>query len=125
MLASVYALTGGRHRKPVYKVTRKYDDIRWHWRYVIWHVLVCVSLLGAALYGFARGVAFYPALVPTLYWAGLIFALSIGFIGRSWHACVPLRSRFEVVFRWLASPLLIRPVRLGGFSLLVRLFWLV
>src|SRR5207249_1918684 len=29
--ASVQAVLGGPHRKPVYKVTRKHHDVRWHW----------------------------------------------------------------------------------------------
>ncbi len=32
MKGCIQAILGGPNRKPVYKVTRKHDDVRWHWR---------------------------------------------------------------------------------------------
>ena len=35
MKASLQAILGGPNRKPVYKVTRKHDDPRWHWGHTL------------------------------------------------------------------------------------------
>lgn len=35
MKAVLQALLAGPNRKPVYKVTRKQDDLRWHWRHTL------------------------------------------------------------------------------------------
>ena len=35
MKASIQAILGGPNRKPVYKVTRKHDDPRWHWGHTL------------------------------------------------------------------------------------------
>ncbi len=47
MKACVLALAGGRHRKPVYRVTRKHDEHRWYWRLVLPQMAMLAVLLGA------------------------------------------------------------------------------
>lgn len=111
MLAATRALAGGRRRKPPYRVTRKCHDVRWHWRSVVPHGLIALTLAASAAYGANRGVDLFPALVPTLYWAGLIFVLSVGFVGRSWHGYVPLRRRLGSAVRAVTRPLDPRPTR--------------
>ena len=49
MKACVQALIGGRRRKPIYKVTRKQDDLRWHWRHTLPHTTVALLVLFGGL----------------------------------------------------------------------------
>ncbi len=90
--ASLRAFVGGRTRKPEYKVTRKYDDVRWHWREVLPQLIV-VSTVVVPLC-FAVGFRTLPSLgsiLGPLYFGGVYIALILGFITRSWYG-VPDRT---------------------------------
>ena len=90
MKASLQAILSGPNRKPAYKVTRKEDDLRWHWRYTLPQiglvlVVPCVGIY-TLLYGTLPSAA---VLVATMYWGGLNIALLTGFVTRSWYGVVP------------------------------------
>jgi len=98
--ATIQAIFGGRTRKPVYKVTRKHNDPRWHWRHTLPHTAIVLVVLLTFAYALHRGVL-PPAivLVPFIYWGGLYVALLAGFVARSWHGVGagrrPLRPQVE------------------------------
>lgn len=101
MMATVQALLGGRHRKPVYKVTRKYDDIRWHWRHTLPQTALVLGLACVLLYVLRRGsLPSLSLLAVALYWGGLNVVLLTGFLARGWHGMSGIR---RVVARSLTS----------------------
>jgi cellulose synthase (UDP-forming) len=86
MKAVVQGLVGGPNRKPVYRVTLKSDDTRWHWRHTLPQTLVVMTLAVVAI----TAVRFhtYPSvslLVGSVYWGALNVVLLANFISRSWH----------------------------------------
>lgn len=86
MKAMIQALLGGPHRKPVYRVTRKQDDLRWHWRHTLPQtsvVLLVLIVLGYAL--FAETLPNFVLLAGSVYWGGLNIILLSGFVTRGWH----------------------------------------
>ncbi len=86
MTGAFRAIVGGPNRKPEYTVTRKANDHRFHWRYVVPHAVAVAALIGATVYAIAgRGLG-VAALIPQLYWSGLVALLSAAFISRSWFA---------------------------------------
>ena len=44
MKATLQAVAGGSRRKPVYKVTRKHDDVRWHWTSTLPHTTLVLAV---------------------------------------------------------------------------------
>ncbi len=90
--ASVQAIFGGRSRKPVYKVTRKHDDPRWHWGHTLPQTTVLLLVLFTLLYALTRGtLPRLTLLLPLVYWGGLYIALFAGFVTRSWHGIASVR----------------------------------
>lgn len=90
--ASVQALLGGPRRKPVYKVTRKHDDPRWHWGHTLPQTSVLLLVLFTLLYAITRGtLPRLTLLLPLVYWGGLYIALFAGFVTRSWFGLRSLR----------------------------------
>jgi cellulose synthase (UDP-forming) len=90
--ASVQALLGGPNRKPVYKVTRKHDDQRWHWGHTLPQTSVLLTVVFTLLFALRHGtMPRLEMLIPFVYWGGLYVALFAGFIARSWHGVVSLR----------------------------------
>ena len=86
MKACVQALLGGRHRKPVYKVTRKQDDLRWHWRHTLPHTTVVLLVVFVGIYALRHGaLPSASLLVGAVYWGGLNVVLLTGFVARGWH----------------------------------------
>jgi cellulose synthase (UDP-forming) len=86
MKAVVQGLVGGPDRKPVYRVTVKSDDARWHWRHTLPQTLVVMTFAVVAI----TAVRFrtYPSvslLVGSVYWGALNVVLLANFISRSWH----------------------------------------
>ena len=80
MKACVQALLGGRHRKPVYKVTRKQDDLRWHWRHTLPHTTV-VLVVFVGIYALRYGALPSASLLAgAVYWGGLNVVLLTGFV---------------------------------------------
>jgi len=84
--ASLQAIVSGRHRKPVYRVTRKENDLRWHWQHTapqaIPVIVVAFTAVYAALHHRLPNVMLLSA---TIYWGALNVALLVGFVSRGWH----------------------------------------
>lgn len=86
MKATIQALVGGRHRKPVYKVTRKVDDLRWHWRSTLPQTSLVLLVLFVMLYAIVNGTLPSASLLAgAVYWGGLNIMLLSGFVTRGWH----------------------------------------
>jgi cellulose synthase/poly-beta-1,6-N-acetylglucosamine synthase-like glycosyltransferase len=86
MKAVAQGLLGGPNRKPVYRVTLKSDDTRWHWRHTLPQTLVVMTLAVVAVT--ALRFHTYPSvtlLVGSVYWGALNIVLLANFISRSWH----------------------------------------
>ena len=84
--ATVQAVLGGPHRKPVYKVTRKEDDLRWHWRHTLPQTTLVLAVLIVLTYATIHRT--FPNLVlllGSIYWGGLNIVLLSGFVARGWH----------------------------------------
>ena len=93
MKACVQALVGGRCRKPIYKVTRKQDDLRWHWRHTLPHTTVVLLVLFVAIYALRHGtLPSVSLLAGAVYWGGLNAVLLTGFVARGWHGVTWARS---------------------------------
>ena len=91
--ASIQAILGGPNRKPVYKVTRKYTDPRWHWGQTMPQTAVLMLVLCTLIYALRNGTLPRPiVLLPFIYWGGLYVALFAGFIARSWYGVSSLRK---------------------------------
>jgi len=90
--ASVQAILGGPRRKPVYKVTRKHNDPRWHWGHTLPQTTVLLTVLFTLLYALHSGtLPRLTTLIPVVYWGGLYVALFAGFVARSWYGVVSVR----------------------------------
>ncbi len=86
MKATIQAILGGPSRKPIYKVTRKHNDTRWHWAQIVPHATVLALVLATLAFALRHGTL--PSaivLVPFLYWGGMYVVLLAGFVARSWH----------------------------------------
>ena len=90
--ASVQAILGGPNRKPVYKVTRKHDDPRWHWGHTLPQTSVLLAVIFTLVYALQNGtLPRATLLIPFVYWGGLYVALFAGFVARSWYGVRSLR----------------------------------
>jgi cellulose synthase (UDP-forming) len=90
--ASIQAILGGRRRKPVYKVTRKHNDPRWHWGHTLPQTTVLLTTVFTLIYGLTHGtLPRLTVLLPFVYWGGLYIALFAGFIARGWHGARTVR----------------------------------
>jgi cellulose synthase/poly-beta-1,6-N-acetylglucosamine synthase-like glycosyltransferase len=86
MKASILAVVNGPNRKPSYKVTRKHDDLRWHWRDTLPQATVVVAVTATAVYAFRFHTLPSPVLLlGTIYWGGLNVILLGNFVTRGWH----------------------------------------
>jgi cellulose synthase (UDP-forming) len=84
--ATVQAVLGGPHRKPVYRVTRKEDDLRWHWRHTLPQTTLVLAVLIVLTYATIHGTFPNPVLLAgSIYWGGLNIVLLSGFVARGWH----------------------------------------
>ena len=84
--ATIQALAGGPNRKPIYKVTRKHHDPRWHWRHTLPQTTLLLTVLCVTAYALRHGTLPDLALLTgTVYWGGLNIILLAGFIVRGWH----------------------------------------
>jgi cellulose synthase (UDP-forming) len=92
--ASLQAVLGGPHRKPVYRVTRKHHEIAWHWRHAVPQLLLVAVVPLAAVISATRGtLPDAGTLVASGYWGALYGALMASFVARSWHGLPhPLRA---------------------------------
>jgi cellulose synthase (UDP-forming) len=90
--ASIQAILGGPGRKPVYKVTRKHNDPRWHWGHTLPQTTVLLTVVFTLIFALRDGsLPRLEMLIPFVYWGGLYVALFAGFIARSWYGVVSLR----------------------------------
>lgn len=86
MVACVRAVLGGPRRKPVYKVTRKVHDVRWHWREILPQSAALVGIATVMVCALVwRTLPDAAALFGGLYWGGFNVALFATFVTRSWH----------------------------------------
>jgi cellulose synthase (UDP-forming) len=84
--AVILAILGGPNRKPKYVVTRKHDDLRWHWRYTLPQTIIVLIVFCTAIYAARFGtLPNLGLLAGTVYWGGLHTALLTSFISRGWH----------------------------------------
>ena len=91
--ASIQAVLNGPNRKPVYKVTRKHTDTRWHWGHTMPQTLVLLTIFFTAIYALrSRTLPRLEMLMPVVYWGGLYMALFAGFVARSWYGVMSLRG---------------------------------
>ena len=98
--ASIQAILGGPNRKPVYKVTRKYTDPRWHWGQTMPQTAVLMLVICTLIYALRNGTLPRPiVLLPFIYWGGLYVALFAGFIARSWYGVSSLRKALLPLMR--------------------------
>ncbi|PWU24371.1 MAG: hypothetical protein C5B48_06745 [Candidatus Rokuibacteriota bacterium] len=92
MKASIQAVASGPNRKPVYQVTRKHDDRRWHWRHTLPQTTIVLTVVAVAIYAVRFGTFPDPILLSgTVYWGGLYVVLLSNFITRSWYGLVSPR----------------------------------
>ncbi len=85
-LASVRAIAGGKNRKPIYRVTRKYNDLRWHWKEILPQLSIVILVITSISVAFAIGhVPKLDVLIGPLYFGGLYVVLTSLFIPRSWY----------------------------------------
>jgi cellulose synthase (UDP-forming) len=86
MKATILAVVNGPDRKPVYKVTRKHNDLRWHWRDTLPQALIVVAVAVTAIYALRFHTLPSPVLlIATVYWGGLNVILLANFVTRGWH----------------------------------------
>ncbi len=86
MKASIQALLGGARRKPAYKVTRKVDDLRWHWRHTLPQTSLVLLVMFVLIYSVRHGtLPSLSLLAGAVYWGGLNVILLTGFVSRGWH----------------------------------------
>lgn len=99
--AVVLAIVGGPSRKPTYVVTRKEDDIRWHWRHTMPQTTLVLLVVCVMIYGLRFGTLPSLALLAgSVYWGGLNIALMTSFVSRSWYGI----QRAQRAARAAASP---------------------
>jgi cellulose synthase (UDP-forming) len=96
--ASIQAILGGPNRKPVYKVTRKHDDPRWHWGHTLPQTSVLLAVIFTLVYSLRNStLPRLTLLFPFVYWGGLYVALFAGFVARSWYGVRSLRRAMPTI----------------------------
>jgi cellulose synthase (UDP-forming) len=92
MKATLQAILSGPNRKPVYTVTRKHDDLRWHWRQTLPQAGLVLLVPFVGIYSLLQGTLPSTVLLAaTLYWGGLNIILLTGFVTRGWYGVFGLR----------------------------------
>jgi cellulose synthase (UDP-forming) len=93
MKAVAQAVLGGPSRKPVYRVTLKSDDARWHWRHTLPQTTVVTTIAVVTITALRFGT--YPSvtlLVGSVYWGALNVVLLANFVSRGWHGLTLVRT---------------------------------
>jgi cellulose synthase (UDP-forming) len=84
--ASLQAILSGPRRKPEYRVTRKEDDLRWHWQHTVPQIfpllIVAIVAISAVV---NRTLPSAALLSASIYWGALNVVLLLGFVSRGWH----------------------------------------
>ncbi len=84
--ASILAIVNGPNRKPTYKVTRKTNDVRWHWRHTLPQTTLVLAVAVVAITALRFGRLPNPVLLAgSVYWGGLNIVLLTNFVTRGWH----------------------------------------
>jgi cellulose synthase (UDP-forming) len=92
VLACTKAVLGGRHRKPIYKITRKSTLIRWYWRETLPQLGLAVMVPAALIVGAVTGHLASPqTIVCAGYWGLTYSAALAGFAARGWFGLKPVR----------------------------------
>lgn len=107
MWAATLALVYGRHRKPVYRVTRKADiGPQWYWGKTLPHLLIIMGVFAAVSYG-AVTHGIHSLLRPdTIYWL-LSSTVAFGsFVPLGWYGLSPWRY----ILSWCRSSSSDKPV---------------
>ena len=113
--ASVQAILGGPNRKPVYKVTRKHTDPRWHWGHTLPQTTVLLLVAGTLAYSLSNGkLPSLTTLLPFAYWGGLYIALFAGFVARGWHGVGWVRGSLGAAARQAGQAAVRAPARREG-----------
>jgi cellulose synthase (UDP-forming) len=96
MKATLQAILGGPHRKPVYRVTRKEDDLRWHWRHTLPQTSLVLTVLAVLIYAVGhRTLPSASLLAGAVYWGGLNILLLSSFVTRGWHGLGRVKRAVE------------------------------
>lgn len=97
-LAPVYvvacgkALLGGRHRKPIYKITRKSTLVRWYWRETLPQAMLATMVPAALVLGALTGHLASPATIVCAGYWGLTYSAALAsFAARGWFGLRPVR----------------------------------
>jgi cellulose synthase (UDP-forming) len=86
MKATLQAVLSGPKRKPVYTVTRKHSDLRWHWKHTLPQTTIVLTILAVLIYALRFNTFPSPILlIGSVYWGGLNIILLGNFITRSWY----------------------------------------
>ncbi|MDQ1424846.1 MAG: hypothetical protein QOD72_2344 [Acidimicrobiaceae bacterium] len=94
--ASLQAVLSGPNRKPEYKVTRKEDDLRWHWQHTVPQIFPLLIVAIVAIYAVVNHTLPNVALLSaSIYWGALNVVLLMGFVSRGWHGL----SRSRAILR--------------------------
>jgi hypothetical protein len=95
MKAALLAVVNGPNCKPSYKVTRKHNDLRWHWRETLPQSTAVLGFIIVLVFALRFGT--FPTatlLIRSLYWGGLHVVLLGNFVTRGWHGlAAPSRWR--------------------------------
>jgi cellulose synthase (UDP-forming) len=84
--ATILAFINGPNRKPTYKVTRKENDLRWHWRETLPQATAVLAVAATAIYALRfHTLPSLVLLIGTVYWGGLNVVLLGNFVTRGWH----------------------------------------
>ncbi len=84
--ASLQAILSGPRCKPEYRLTRKEDDLRWHWQHTVPQVLPLLIVTIVTIYAVVKHTLPSAALLAaSIYWGALNVVLLLGFVSRGWH----------------------------------------
>lgn len=96
--ASMQAILSGPNRKPVYQVTRKHDDHRWHWRHTLPQTSLVVAVAVVGISALRFGTIPNPILLAgSIYWGGLNIILISNFVTRGWYGLTVRAALFRRV----------------------------
>lgn len=100
MKAALQAVFAGPKHKPIYQVTRKQDDLRWHWRHTLPQTSIVLVVFCVLIYAGTHGtLPSVSLLAGAVYWGGLNVVLLTGFVTRGWHGVKWIRraARSQIV----------------------------
>jgi glycosyl transferase family 2 len=110
MLACCKAVLGGRHRKPIYKVTRKSNEFSWYWRETLPNAVLAALVPAALIVGIVDNRLPHPALlIAAGYWGIMASATLGGFVTRGWFGKSPLRLPRTIERRRPAAAPVVEP----------------